>query len=113
MKEIKFLIKFIILPVCLIIAFNFLEYGLIWDKIYKFLYPILLTAIFITNMQFPKFRPLSMALAYAMLVLMIFLYLVDQLNLSNIIGSSGIAILIITLFTYLPQIIKKGFVEKF
>ncbi len=113
MKEIKFFIKFIVLPVCLIIVFNFLEYGLIWNKIYNFLYPMLLTVISITNMQFPKFRRLSMVLAFTMLILMFFLYLMDQLSLSNIIGSSGIAILIITLFTYLPQIIKKGFVEKF
>lgn len=113
MKEIKFLIRFIILPVILIIAFNFLEYGLVWDKIYKFLYPMLLTVIFIINIEIPKLRRFFLYLAYGLLILMIFLYLVDLLNLADIIGSSGTTILIITLFTYLPQIIKVGFIEKF
>lgn len=113
MKEIKFTIKFIILPVFLTVVFNFLEYGLIWNKFYKFLYPIILTTIFIINMQLSKLRRLSLALAYGMLTLMILLYLVNQLNLSNIIGSAGFAILIITLLTYLPEMIKKGYLEKF
>jgi len=113
MKEAKFTIKFIILPVFLTIVFNFLEYGLIWDRANKFLYPMLLAAIFIANMQVSKLRRFSLALAYGMLILMIFLYLVNQLNLSNIIGSAGFAVLIITLLTYLPELIKKGYLEKF
>ncbi len=113
MKDLKVIIRFIILPVCLVIVFNFLEYGLIWDKVSEFLYPILLTAIFIVNMQVSKLRRLSLALAYGMLILMIFLYLANQLDISNIIGSAGFAILIITLLTYLPELIKKGYLEKF
>lgn len=74
---------------------------------------MVLTAIFIINMRRGKLRRFSLALAYGMLILMIFLYLVDQLNLSNIIGSAGFAILIITLLTYLPELIKKGCLEKF
>ena len=111
MKEIKFTIKFIILPVFLTIVFNFIEYGLSWDRFYKFLYPMVLTSIFIINMQASKLRRFSFALAYGMLILMIFLYLVDQLNLSNIIGSAGFAILIITLLTYLPELIKNGYLK--
>lgn len=113
MKEIKFIIKYLILPVCLIIFFNFLEYGFIWNKTYQFIQPLILTVFFIVNMQVPKLRCLSFALAYGMLALMVLLYLLDQLNLSNAIGSNGLAILIITVLTYLPQLIKEGHLKKF
>lgn len=109
----KFIMKFIILPVFLTTVFNFLEYGLIWDRFIKFLYPMTLSGLFIINMYVPKLRRFSLALAYGLLILMILLYLVGQLNLSNLIGSFGFALLLIVIFCYMPQIIKKGFLEKF
>ncbi len=113
MRETKFIIKFIILPVFLTIVFNLLEYGLIWDKYYNFLYPMILTAVFITNMQVPRLRRFWLALAYGVLFLMVLLYLTDHINLSNNIGSAGFAILIITVLTYLPELINKGHLDKF
>lgn len=113
MKVIKNIAKFVILPFCLIVIFNFLEYGLIWDDVYKFLYPLLLAGIFMLNIQVPRFRHLFLILSYCMLALMVLLYLANHLDLSNSVGSIGLAILIITLFAYLPELIKEGYLKNF
>ena len=44
---------------------------------------------------------------------MIILYLFNELNLANIAGSFGFALLLIVISSYIPQIIKGGFVEKY
>lgn len=112
MKEIKPLINYFILPIILAVIFNFLEYGLVWDRYYKFLYPIGLAIFFTLNLSIPKFRKFSLILSFSMLLLMIMLYLFGELNLSNIVGSAGIAALLIVLVNYLPEFLKKGYLEK-
>lgn len=92
--------------------FNFLEYGFEWNRAGQFIYPIILTVVTLIIFLIPKIRNFFLSLSLAVLSLMVFLYLLGELNLANIVGSFGFAILLILVVAYTPQIVKKGFVEK-
>lgn len=106
------IIKFIILPIILVVIFNALEYGLVWDKADKFLYPAILTAASMMNFFIPNLRKFSLCIAFSALALMVVLYLSDHLNLANVLGSFGFALLLIVILSLSPQFIKKGYIEK-
>lgn len=92
--------------------FNIFEYGLVWDKFNKYLYPIVLTAASMANLFVPKARKFSLGLAFGMLGLMVLFYLSDNLNRANTVGSFGFALLLIVILSLLPQLIKKGYIER-
>lgn len=106
------LLKFIILPVILFLVFNFLEYGLSWNGADKFLIPGLLTAISIISFFISKFRKLLLILSVILLTLMVLFYLIDKLTLSNRVGSFGFALFVILIISYLPILVRKGYIEK-
>lgn len=112
MKEMK-IIKFTILSPILMVFFNFLEYGLVWNRLDQFIYPIILTVITYAILFIPKLRKLSLIVSFILFLSMILFYLINQLSLSDSFGSFGFSLLLITLTVYLPQMIKKGFIEKF
>lgn len=112
MDTAKLLTK-IFIPFLLIILFNFLEYGFEWNRIDQFIYPIVLTLITLIIFFVSKLRKLFLISSFLILLVMIFLYLLDELNLANIIGSFGFALLLIAVASYTPQIVRKGFVEKY
>lgn len=91
-------------------GFYILEYGFTFDSTGKLLVPLLLSG-FTTIMLFkPKFKRYILFLSGVCLALMIFFNL---LSLSKDVGNFGFSLLIVTIFLYLPQLIKKGRVEKF
>lgn len=112
MDIVKLLTK-ILITFFLIILFNFLEYGFKWNKAEQFIYPIILMIITLIVFYVSKLRKLFLISSLCILLLMIILYLLNELNWANIVGSFGFALLLIVISAYLPQLIKKGFVEKF
>lgn len=112
MNIIKLLVK-ILIPFFLIILFNFLEFGFKWNKAEQFIYPIILMIITLTVFHVPKLRKLFLISSFCILLAMILLYLINKLDLANIVGSFGFALLLIVISAYLPELMKKGFLEKF
>lgn len=113
MKVIRLLFKFLILPIFLVVFFNFLEYGFKWNRVDKFIYPAILAIITLIVFLIPKLRKLFFIFSFLMFSLMVLLYLLNKLNLADIVGSFGFALLLIVISSYIPEIIKKGFVERF
>lgn len=113
MEIVRVVIKFIVLPIILIIAFNFLEYGFSWDRMDKFIVPALLTSVLVINFFIPRTRRYFLLLPFGLFAIMVALYLINKLALSTTLGSFGFAILLIVVISYIPEIFKKGYIEKF
>lgn len=113
MHIIRVLTKFLILPLFLVVFFNFSEYGFKWGRPEEFIYPVILMILTLVTFSKPKLRNFFLTWSLGILLLMIVLYLAGDINMANIVGSFGFALLIIVVTSYMPQIIKKGFVEKF
>lgn len=94
-------------------TFYILEYGFIFNSWDKLLSPFLLSGFTSTMLFKPKLRRYILILSIICLVLMILAYLFNLLNFSNMVGSFGFSLLTVTIVLYLPQIIKKGYIERF
>lgn len=93
--------------------FYLLEYGFelnSWDKL---LIPFLLSTVVVIMLFKPNSKRYILFLTGISFVLMILAYFFNLVNFSSLIGNFGFSLLIVTIFLYLPQIIKKGHVEKF
>lgn len=112
MADIKLLIK-ILSPFILVAFYNFLEYGFAWNRIDHLIYPAVLMLITLIIFFISRLRKLFLISSSCILLVMILLYLLNELDLANIVGSFGFTLFLIVISAYLPQLIKKGFVEKF
>ena len=112
MVKIKFL-KRILTAFFLVILFNFLEYGFVWNRIDQFVYPIILMIITLTAYNVLSLRKMFFIFSFSLLFIMVLLYLLNELNLANTVGSFGFSLFLITVAVYLPQIFRKGFIEEF
>lgn len=93
--------------------FYILEYGPIWDNSSKFLKPILFSVLSVAMLFQQNLRRHIFILSVICLLLMILTSIFNWSDLSNSLGSFGFSLLVVTVFLYLPQIIKKGYVEGF
>lgn len=93
--------------------FYILEYGPTWNNPDKFLKPLLLSGFTIAMLFQQNLRRHIFILSVVCLLLMILTSIFNWSDLANSLGSFGFSLLIVTVFLYLPQIIKKGYVEGF
>lgn len=106
------LLKLIFLTTLFLGVFYILEYGFTFIP-NKLLTPFLLsglTAIMILKANLKRY---ILIFSVACLVLMVLAYIFNWLDLSVVLGSFGFSLLVAVIVLYCPQIIKKGYVEKF
>lgn len=75
--------------------------------------PFIFAISFTICIFYPNFRKYNIITALILLTLMIFIYLLNSIEISNWFGSLGFGMLFIAIISYLPQIIKKGSIEKY
>ncbi len=105
-------LKIILLMIILFGIFYILEYGFSFDSTDKLLKPSLLSAITMIMIFKPSFKHYIIFLISICLVLMIISSILNLLRFSNIVGEFGFSLLVITIILYLPQLIKKGHIER-
>lgn len=94
-------------------VFYILEHGPTWDNPSKFLKPILLSGFTVLMLFQRSLRRYVLIFSIICLMLMILMSVLNLSDLSNSIGSFGFSLLLVIMFLYFPQIIKKGYVEGF
>lgn len=75
--------------------------------------PFLFALTFSISIFIAPSRKFFLVASIVLLILMIFSYLFNLLEVSNWIGSLGFGMLLMTVFSYFNQFIKKGYIEKF
>lgn len=114
-KHILYPLKRILFFAILLSTLYILEYGFTFtfDFSSKLLRPFSLSILAIIMIFRPNSKPYILLLVGVCFILMILTYFFNLLDFSNMIGSFGFSLLVITIFLYLPQIIKNGHIEKF
>lgn len=104
----KFLIIFIFTSPILL----FLHTGFLTDSTVK----VSQTVIFATGLSmtavWPTLRRFVLLGALFLIVVMAVLYIVNMIELADMVGSTGIGLITINLLSYLPQLIKLGYIKK-
>lgn len=108
----KILLKYIFLPILLILVFNFLDYGWTWDRWEQFVYPIVFAVLALINFFIPKLRKTFITISFLILGIMVIVYLYGDINLANLVGSFGFALFCIVIISYIPTFFKNGFIEQ-
>ncbi|MCL4417741.1 MAG: hypothetical protein M1365_13815 [Actinobacteria bacterium] len=109
-------VKIIIIPIILaILTFIFivLDTGLSSYKIHQVFQPLVFAVSVIVCVFCLNIRKYIITFSISLLLLMVVTYLFNALAVSNWIGSLGFGMLFIALFAYIPEVIKKGNIEKF
>lgn len=103
----KYFRQALIFAVCSLV-FMILEYGRITFLIDELIQPVIfaftVTVMFLNG----KSRLLILWFSGVLLVLMVVFYLFNFLSVSSWVGSLGFGILVILIFSYLPNLIKYG-----
>lgn len=79
-----------------------------WKMIQALFFASVTTAIIVQ----PKIRKVIFYLALGLFLAMVFLYIFRLMWLADLAGSTGLGFVVIVLISYLPELIKKGYVEK-
>lgn len=96
----------------LVLLFTILSSGLDFSGA-NLIQPVVFATMATLCFFYPSLRRYILIVALVLLILMVFTYLINKLDLSNWVGSLGFGILAILVFSYTPQLIKKGFIEKY
>lgn len=108
--------KIILAPFLFIIsifAFTILDHGFGIKNIDEVIQPILFSLGFVIAVLLSPYRKYLFVTSMILLSLMVLTYLLQMMEISNWLGSLGFGMLVITFFSYIPEIVKKGFIEKF
>ncbi len=108
--------KIILIPVLIVmftLFFTFLEFGLEIDKITQIIQPFIFALSAVICFLYTRLRRLILIGSLVLLIVMILTYLFDKLDFANWIGSLGFGIFTIVIFSYLPNLTKKGCIEKY
>lgn len=112
--KIPHFVKLIFLTVLFFTIFYILENGFNFDSLQELLPVPFLLSFFTMLMIFkPSFKRYVLFLLGIFLVLMILADLFNLTSFSKGIGEFGLSLLLVIVFLYFPQIIKKGYIEKF
>lgn len=113
MNNEKRIILIFVFSIVFFIVFVILDNGTDVDRIDQLIQPLIFTFAFITGTFFHSTRKYLLGVGIILLSLMIFTYLFVSLDVSDWIGSLGFGIFFTTIFTYIPEIIRKGYIERY
>lgn len=111
--NIYLVLKLIFIYIPLSGLFYILEYGFIFDSSDKLLRPFLLSGFAAVMFFKPNVKRYSLFLIGCCLILIILTNIFSLENFSKNISDFGFSLLLVTIVLYLPQIIKKGYIERF
>lgn len=100
----------VILFVSSFLVFNLIEFEPLNQAVSKYLQSFMFSMALIVSIARPCLKVKLFYLGFLFIFLMVMFYLSGRLPLSNSFASIGIGIITIVSLTYLPQLVKKGFV---
>lgn len=108
----KKLLKFTFIFILVLPLISFLQTGLnIGINLSTFL-AIFFSLIFTLSLFFRGIRQYILIISAMMVAGMAPFVILNQMDLANLLGSTGIGLILLLLLSYLPDFIKKGYIEK-
>ncbi len=107
------IVKKILLILFFLVVFVVLNEGGKINQMDQLIQPLLFAVSAVISVYSPKFRKYIIRLSAGLLFIMVITYLFNELEISSWMGSLGFGLLFISVFSYSPQLIKKGYIEGF
>jgi len=90
----------------------FLNTGFSIDPYWKTIQAVTFSLASCFVLIWPNFRKYIFFISLFLIIIMAIFYIFKLIEWSEIIGSTGIGFVLINLISYLPQLLKKGYIEK-
>ncbi|MEK7616866.1 MAG: hypothetical protein AAB414_02340 [Patescibacteria group bacterium] len=107
----KIIILFVTIFVISFTALLFLNTGFNANS-WEYLQSFILALTFTCNLIWPRTRRITLFLAVVFILPMIVLFTLKRIDMANAFGSTAIGIVSLSMVSYLPQLVKKGYIEK-
>lgn len=111
-KNRKILIKVLVLFFFIFPVIFYLNAGSLTDTYWKVAQSVIFTGVFIMVLVWPQSKKDIFLLGLFLIIIMIVFYVFDLIDWADLAGSTSMGIIMINLLTYLPQIMKLGYIKK-
>ena len=91
-----------------LLFFLILEYGKIPNQIADIIQPVIFASVATAALIRGQYRFVIFRVSLILLVLMVILYLLDQIIFASWVGSLGVGISVILIFSYFPKLTRDG-----
>ncbi|HCB22823.1 hypothetical protein A3H81_01560 [Candidatus Daviesbacteria bacterium RIFCSPLOWO2_02_FULL_38_18] len=89
----------------------FLNTGFSTDLLWKTFQTIVFSVLFSLSLVWPVLKKYFLILSGLLLIFMAVFFISGQSGWAEIFGSSGFGLVLLLLISYVPQLIKKGYIE--
>lgn len=89
----------------------FLNNGFSLEPYWRMAQVFIFTIVFVAVILWPKARKTIFSLGLVLIILMAIFYTLRLIELADITGSTGSGLVMINLVSYLPQLIKLGYIK--
>lgn len=93
--------------------FQILNDGVLSLNFINIINPFIYAAVLAICLFYSGIKEYVLITSLTLLIFMIIFYLSGSMSLAEWTGNLGFGILLITIFTYLPQLIKQGYIERY
>lgn len=108
----KKVIKLLLILVLVLPVLFFLNTGFYADSPWKTFQTIGFSAVFSISLVWPVLRKYFLILSAVLLIIMAVVFIFGELLWAEISGSSGFGLILLLLLSYIPQFVKKGYIER-
>lgn len=102
-----FLLLILFVPVMFL-----LNLGFSLDPYWKIIQSVIFSITAVTIIVWPRARPAILIISLFLIILMACLYIVNLIEWADMGGSTGIGLIMISFITYLPELVKLGYIRK-
>lgn len=108
-KKFKF---FIVVYIANLVVLFLVNTGFEADIWWEDVQTIILASGFSLGIFWAQLRKFILLLSTVFIFVMVILYILKQFEMANLFGSTAIGLFFLSLICYLPQLVRKGYIEK-
>lgn len=90
----------------------FFHTGFLTDSLIKNIQTVIFSFVFGLIIIWPEFKKYILLISVILIVGIVPLFAMNIIILADIFGSTGVGFVLLSMISYLPQFIKRGYVEK-
>jgi len=89
----------------------FLNTGFLWETPWKVVQAVIFAIVFTVIISRSNLKKYFFWLGLILVILMMVLYVIGLIEWADIVGSTGVGIVMINIVSYLPQLIRLGYIK--
>lgn len=90
----------------------YLHVGASTDPYWKIAQSVIFTIVCVFSISIPKSRKIIFWLGFVLIITMAALYIFHLIDWADLVGSTGFGVIIINLISYIPQLVKLGYIKE-